>query len=77
MIKTVKIFKNGASQAVRLPKDIHFDDDEVCLVRVGHAVMIYPKGRKAELMEYEAAHPDGELLRGPTKSRRLAKQGGA
>jgi len=43
MIATAKVFMNGASQAVRLPKEFRFDSDEVCIKRVGSAVLLFPK----------------------------------
>ncbi len=47
---TAKIFKNGGSQAVRLPKEFQFDEDEVCIKRVSpHAIMIFPKSKAWEL----------------------------
>ena len=41
---TAKIFKNGRSQAVRLPKEYRFDCDEVYVNKVGDMVMLIPKG---------------------------------
>jgi antitoxin VapB len=40
---TAKIFKSGRSQAVRLPKEYRFDDDEVFIRRMGSYVMLMPK----------------------------------
>jgi len=40
---TAKIFINGRSQAVRLPKEFRFDDDEVFIKRVGDAVVLLPR----------------------------------
>ncbi len=37
---TAKLFKNGQSQAVRLPKEFRFDGDEVIIKRVGKAVVL-------------------------------------
>jgi len=50
MSMTAKIFRNGASQAVRLPKEFRFDADEVCIKRIGSAVLLYPKGAAWDLM---------------------------
>ena len=38
-----KIFKNGNSQAVRLPKKFRFDTDEVLIERVVNGILIRPK----------------------------------
>ncbi|MCA1784890.1 MAG: antitoxin [Desulfobacteraceae bacterium] len=40
---TAKIFKNGRSQAVRLPKDFRFDVEEVFIKKVGNTVILSPK----------------------------------
>ncbi len=40
---TAKIFTNGGSQAVRLPKDCRFTDDEVLVNRIGSIVILMPK----------------------------------
>ena len=47
-MKTAKLFANGQSQAVRLPKDYRFSGEEVGIMRVGEAVLLYPKGDKWE-----------------------------
>jgi antitoxin VapB len=39
---TAKIFTNGRSQAVRLPKEFRFDTDEVAIRRIGDVVVLYP-----------------------------------
>jgi antitoxin VapB len=42
MSKTAKLFKNGASQAVRLPSEFRFDGDEVFIGRdpiTGHVIL--------------------------------------
>ena len=40
---TAKIFENGRSQAVRLPKECRFDADEVAVNRIGDIVLLMPK----------------------------------
>lgn len=37
-----KVFWNGRSQAVRLPKEFRFDDDQVRIRRHGTAVILEP-----------------------------------
>jgi antitoxin VapB len=41
---TAKVFANGRSQAVRLPKEFRFNTDEVYVTRLGSAVVLIPKG---------------------------------
>ena len=45
---TAKIFKNGKSQAVRLPKECRFNDDEVNIKKIGNLVILYPRGKEWE-----------------------------
>jgi len=42
-MKTAKIFKNGNSQAVRLPKEFQFDTSEVLIFRRGDEVVVKKK----------------------------------
>ncbi len=42
-MKTAKVFKHGNSQAVRLPKEFRFDDDEVLVKRSAGGVLLLPK----------------------------------
>ena len=41
-MKTAKLFINGRSQAVRLPKEFRFVGSEVYIKRVGDAVVLLP-----------------------------------
>jgi antitoxin VapB len=40
---TAKIFQNGKSQAIRLPKEYRFDGAKVYLKRIGNAVILIPE----------------------------------
>lgn len=42
-METAKVFENGRSQAVRLPKQFRFTGSEVFVHRLGNAVMLVPK----------------------------------
>lgn len=42
-MKTAKLFKNGKSQAVRLPKEFRFEDTEVFIKKVGNTVQLIPR----------------------------------
>jgi antitoxin VapB len=44
-MRTAKLFKNGESQAVRLPKEFRFEGTEVLIKRVGDAVVLLPTSR--------------------------------
>jgi antitoxin VapB len=57
-----KIFKNGASQAVRLPKEFRFDVDEVCVKRVGSSLLLFPPGSEWDLMENALGKFDSDFM---------------
>jgi antitoxin VapB len=41
-MKTAKIFRNGQSQAVRLPKEFRFQEDHVYVKKSGNVVLLIP-----------------------------------
>ncbi len=43
MMDTAKIFQNGKSQAIRLPKEYRFHGTKVYLKRMGNAVILIPE----------------------------------
>lgn len=55
MIKEAKIFMNGQSQAVRLPKEFRFDTKSVYINRIGDVVMLIPSDNPWKGM-IEACH---------------------
>ncbi len=40
---TARIFRNGQSQAVRLPKEFRFAGDTVYIKKLGNAVVLIPR----------------------------------
>lgn len=43
---TAKVFENGRSQAVRLPKECRFSSEEVLVNKIGDIVLLIPKKSK-------------------------------
>ena len=43
---TAKVFENGRSQAIRLPKECRFSSDEVMVNKIGDIVILLPKQHK-------------------------------
>lgn len=41
-METAKLFQNGKSQAVRLPKEYRFQGDKVFIKRMGNAIVLLP-----------------------------------
>jgi antitoxin VapB len=46
-VATAKLFQNGRSQAVRLPKEFRFEGDEVSIRREGEGVLLEPVRRRS------------------------------
>jgi antitoxin VapB len=71
MTTTAKLFSNGGSQAVRLPKEFRFEGEEVTVRRHGRGVLLepvdpsdWPKGYWADmpLVDEDAwQRPDDEV----------------
>ncbi len=75
MTTTAKLFKNGRSQAIRLPREFRFEGDRVRVRRAGRGVLVEPIFKDVEKWFAEldgmAAEPfmsDGR--RQPTSPRR-------
>ncbi len=49
-METARLFVNGSSQAVRLPKKYRFRGDEVVIRHLGNAVVLLPKDDPWQVM---------------------------
>ncbi|MFP4333623.1 MAG: antitoxin [Campylobacterales bacterium] len=60
MTVSAKVFKNGRSQAIRLPKEYRVDSDEVYIEKIGHSLVIVPKEKsKWDIMRNAVEDLDG------------------
>ena len=48
-MQTAKLFLNGRSQAVRLPKEYQFKGENVYIRKVGEAVILFPVDKEWEI----------------------------
>ena len=48
-MQTAKLFQNGRSQAVRLPKEFQFSGDDVFIQKHGSAVLLIPHEKAWEV----------------------------
>ena len=48
---TARVFTNGRSQAVHIPKEYRFDTDEVFINKIGDAVILTPVRSLADAFE--------------------------
>ena len=49
-MKTAKLFQNGQSQAVRLPKEFRFEGDEVIIKKSGNVVLLIPTAHSWDVL---------------------------
>jgi len=47
-MQTAKLFQNGQSQAVRLPKSFRFEGTEVLIKQIGEGILLLPLKHSAE-----------------------------
>jgi len=57
MLTTAKIFNNGGSQAIRLPKEFRFDVDEVYISKRDKELVIKPKPKMTWKKFFETHDP--------------------
>ena len=64
-----RVFQSGNSQAVRLPKEFRFQEEEVVIKRVGDAVMLFPMRYAASVLkaELDALDADFQIERNQPK----------
>jgi virulence-associated protein VagC len=72
---TAKLFRNGRSQAVRLPKEFRFEGEEVSIRREGENVVLAPVGKRRWPRGYWKSW--GKASRGLGLVRPLSAGGGA
>jgi len=64
-MKTAKVFMNGRSQAIRLPKEFRVSGDEVFITKEKDKIVLFEKPQKTwkELLENMPAFPDFSVHR--------------
>ena len=62
-MKTAKIFQHGNSQAVRLPKEFRFEEDEVIVKRHAGGVLLVPRRYVFDDLMNVVAGFEGEIGR--------------
>ncbi|MBW7882209.1 MAG: AbrB/MazE/SpoVT family DNA-binding domain-containing protein [Caldilineaceae bacterium] len=67
-MQTARLFPNGQSQAVRLPKEFRFEGDRVYIRRLGNAVVLLPYQAPWEALfaSLDAFTPDFAADAGPS-----------
>ena len=66
---TAKVFNNGRSQAVRIPKEFRVEENELIINKIGNTIMLTPKSALQDTMlEASALMPDDFMADGLPES---------
>lgn len=60
-MKTAKLFQNGQSQAVRLPKEFRLQGKDVFIKQVGNTIVLIPKAHPWESLLNSLSHFANDL----------------
>ncbi len=60
--QTAKIFMNGRSQAVRLPKQFRFETDEVFIKKIGNEIILSPRPKSWDDFFTKTALPSDDFM---------------
>lgn len=62
-MKTAKLFRNGQSQAVRLPKEFRLEGKEVFIKKLGNTIVLIPKNHPWELFLDSLKHFSSDFMK--------------
>lgn len=54
-VRTTKVFMNGRSQAVRIPVEFRFEEDELYINKIGNTLILTPKSALKHTLREGAA----------------------
>ena len=61
-MKTARLFVNGRSQAVRLPKEYQFSGENVYIKKIGQAVILVPVEKEWEVFLHGLNSFSGDFM---------------
>jgi antitoxin VapB len=61
-MKTAKLFQNGRSQGVRLPREFRFEGDRVFIKKVGEGVLLLPAKRSWDALVNSLTHFSDDFM---------------
>jgi len=62
LANTARIFTIDGCQAVKLPSEFRFDADEVCIRRIGDALLLFPKDAAWALLSEALGRADDDFM---------------
>ena len=73
-MKTVKIFKSGNSQAVRIPREYQIMDNEMIIKKIGNTIILFPKNDPWELFKKSLEEFSVDFLKDGRKQPAMQKR---
>jgi antitoxin VapB len=61
-MQTAKLFQNGKSQAVRLPKEFRFSGTQVFIKRIGNTVILIPENAPWQSLVNSLSHFSSDFM---------------
>ncbi len=61
-IQTTKVFMNGRSQAVRIPAEYRFEEDELFINKIGNPLMLTPRSALVNTLRQGAAMVSDDFM---------------
>lgn len=72
---TAKLFQNGQSQAVRLPKEYRFKGSRVVINKVGNAVVLFPLDNPWQILEEGLRRFSADFMSPPASAQETTTPG--
>ena len=73
-MKTVKVFKSGNSQAVRIPKEFNVSDEELIINKIGNTIILFPRNDPWELFKKSLQEFSDDFFAGGRKQPAMQKR---
>jgi antitoxin VapB len=74
-MKTVKVFKSGNSQVVRIPKEYLIKEEELIINKVGNTIILFPRDDPWELFKKSLLNFSDDFFSVGRKQPALQKRG--
>jgi len=74
-MKTVKVFKSGNSQAVRIPREYQVNEKELVINRIGNTIILFPRNDPWELFKKSLEEFSGDIFSGGREQPEMQKRG--
>ena len=73
-MKTVKVFKSGNSQAVRIPKEYLVNEKELAINKIGNTIILFPQNDPWKLLEKSLYEFSDDFLKDGRKQPSMQKR---